>query len=67
MHSSSRSKPIVDRLSRDESPEIPILETGDLPADEDWAVMRSFAVDQGDVDNTNPDTVQITIASSDYD
>ena len=60
MHNSSRSKLITDRLRAEQAPEIPILETADLPDDADWALTDSMRVDRDDVADVDSDPDQQT-------
>ena len=42
------------------SPHIPILETGDLPSEEDWALVESLRFDQNELRDIDPDSDQVT-------
>lgn len=66
MNSTSTSKTPTDRRISN-GPDVPILETGDLPADDDWALMKSLAVDRDNGDDAALDAERIAIASDDLD
>ena len=70
MQSSSRSKLITDRLRAGEPPNIPILETGDLPEDGDWVLVDSMRVDRDeltDIDSDPNEPTKLTILSGDFE
>jgi hypothetical protein len=59
--SSSRSKTLSGREPLVVGPpDIPILETGDLPAPDDWALMESLRLDQNRLCDIDPDSDQVT-------
>jgi hypothetical protein len=55
----SRTKPRSEPLA-ESSPGIPVLETANLPADEDWVLMESWRLDQADFEDVSGDTEQGT-------
>jgi len=55
----SRTKPRSEPVA-EVAPRIPVLETANLPAEEDWALMESWRVDQADFEDINTDTEQET-------
>jgi hypothetical protein len=69
--SPSRSKifptePLIDLI--DGPPDIPILETADLPSEADWVLMKSLRFDHGDLRDIEPDTDQLTqLTIADFD
>ena len=68
MHSSSRSKRAIDRVLEVKYPDVPILETENLPADDDWGLTKSFAIEQDSVDAMESDAQQqLAIESNDFD
>ena len=67
MQGSSRSKPIMNRSLEVHHPGVPILDTEDLPIDDGWGLMRSFAVDLDAADDMDSDRVQPAIVSGDFD
>ena len=67
MHSSSRSKPIIDRGPEGNQPDVPILETEDLPSNDDWDLTKPLSANQDDDYDMELDAEQITIVSGDLD
>jgi hypothetical protein len=66
----SRSKMFTTEPLADSRPDIPILETEDLPSEADWAFMKSLCFDQADVCDVDPDIDQLThstIERADFD
>ncbi len=66
----SRSKVFTTEALEDSRPDIPILETEDLPSEADWAFMKSLCFDQADVCDVNPDIDQLkhsTFERADFD
>ena len=66
----SRSKMFTTEPLANSRPDIPILETEDLPSDADWAFMKSLCLDQADGCDVDPDIDQLThstIERADFD
>jgi hypothetical protein len=65
----SRSKIFTTEPLADSRPDIPILETEDLPSEADWAFLKSLCFDQADVCDVDPDIDQLihsTIERADF-
>jgi hypothetical protein len=56
----SRSKMFTTEPLANSRPDIPILETEDLPSEADWAFLKSLCFDQADVCDVDPDIDQLT-------
>ena len=66
--SPSRSKIFTTEPLVDRPPDIPILETADLPSEADWILMKSLRFDHGDLRDIEPDTDQLTqLTITDFD
>ena len=68
--SMSRSKMFIPEPIADSGPDIPVLETEDLPSEEDWALMKSLSFDQADVRDIDLDIdqlAQLTVGRPDFD
>jgi len=59
----SRSKMFTTEPFADSRPDIPILETEDLPSEADWAFLRSLCFDQADVCDVDPGIDQPTYST----
>ena len=55
----SRSKISAEPLA-ESWPEIPLLETDDLPSETDWSLMNSLCLDHADVRDIDPDIDRLT-------
>ena len=55
----SQSKMFTTESLADSRPDIPILDTEDLPSEADWAVVKSLCFDQADVCDVDPDLDQL--------
>ena len=65
---SSRSKIFTTEPLADGPPDIPVLETADLPSEADWVLMKSLRFDDGDFRDIDPDTAQATrLTITDFD
>jgi hypothetical protein len=59
----SRSKMFTTEPVADSWPDIPLLDTEDLPSEADWAFLKSLCFDQADVCDVGPDIDQLTHSS----
>ena len=66
--SPARSKIFTTEPLADGPPDIPVLETADLPSEADWVLMKSLRSDDGDLRDIDPDTAQATrLTITDFD
>jgi hypothetical protein len=66
--SPSHSKIFATEPLVDGPPNIPVLETADLPSEADWVFMKSLRFDRGDLRDIDPDTDQLTqLTITDFD